>query len=233
MGAGYSHTTRAAGLTLTANIYNTDHQNHIDQTPATYDDASTNVAAMQTTTDPGEVGSESLATTLTGELERLRFIINEMKGTAQWYVSEWSTLALGATPSVTGTIRMTNNEGINWRNAADDNNIAGIILNGSDQIQISNASITVTIDDNLGINVTAFGTGGTSVLGIDADGTVPSTSPAGMIQIFADDSSAGATDATIAFRFETDPIVVGTFTPSHKFPLWINGTEYHIQLDAV
>lgn len=82
----YSHTTRSTGTTLTANIYNTDHQNHIDNSvPDQQDDYSSTVAQMQSTVDPGEVGTESQATTLAGELERLRFAIRELKGTAQWY----------------------------------------------------------------------------------------------------------------------------------------------------
>lgn len=82
----YSHTTRSTGTTLTASIYNTDHQNHIDNhVPAQMDDYSSTVAQMQTTTDPGEVGTESQATSLAGELERIRFVLKEMKGTAQWY----------------------------------------------------------------------------------------------------------------------------------------------------
>jgi hypothetical protein len=86
MPALYTHTTRAAGTVLTANIYNTDHQNHIDNgIPGQLDDYSVSVAQMQTTTDPGEVGTESLATSLAGELERLRFAIKEARGGAQWY----------------------------------------------------------------------------------------------------------------------------------------------------
>lgn len=82
----YSHTNRANGLTLTDTIYNQDHQNHIDNhIPAQMDDQSSSVAQMQSNTDPGEVGTESQATTLAGELERLRFILKEMKGVAQWY----------------------------------------------------------------------------------------------------------------------------------------------------
>jgi hypothetical protein len=82
----YSHTTRTTGTTLTANIYNTDHQNHIDNAvPDQHDDYSTNAAQMQSAVNPGEVGTESLATTTAGELERLRFMISEMKGGAQWY----------------------------------------------------------------------------------------------------------------------------------------------------
>lgn len=53
------------------------------QFPATY----INVAQMQTTVDPGEVGSESLATDLTGEIRRLYKLIKEIKGTAQTYKS--------------------------------------------------------------------------------------------------------------------------------------------------
>lgn len=84
----YSHTTRSTGTTLTASIYNTDHQNHIDNHITTQmDDYSTSVAQMQTTTDPGEVNTESQATSLAGELERLRFILNELTGGAQWYSS--------------------------------------------------------------------------------------------------------------------------------------------------
>lgn len=88
----YSHTTRADGLTLTAAIYNSDHQNHIDNSiPSQQDDYSSNATEMKITTDPGESGSEVLATTLAGELERLRFIIKEMKGTAEWYETEYSS----------------------------------------------------------------------------------------------------------------------------------------------
>jgi|ERR671914_2294522 hypothetical protein len=88
MPALYSHTSRAPGTVLTANIYNTDHQNHIDNgIPTQLDDYSSSVGQMQATTDPGEVGSESQATSLAGELERLRFAIKEVKGTAQWYQS--------------------------------------------------------------------------------------------------------------------------------------------------
>tara|TARA_Y100000310_G_scaffold345703_1_gene468513 strand:+ start:3466 stop:3822 length:357 start_codon:yes stop_codon:yes gene_type:complete len=95
MGAGlYSHTTRAAGSTLTANIYNTDHQNHIDNHNSTQiDDYSASVAEMQTMTDPGDVGSESQATSLAGELERIRFVLDAIIGGAQWYTDPASDIA--------------------------------------------------------------------------------------------------------------------------------------------
>lgn len=82
----YSHTTRATGTVLTAAIYNGDHQNHIDNLiPSMIDDQSPNVAAMQATTSPGGVGTESLPTNLQGELERIRHVIKTMHSGAQWY----------------------------------------------------------------------------------------------------------------------------------------------------
>tara|TARA_Y100000310_G_scaffold78476_1_gene75146 strand:+ start:248 stop:556 length:309 start_codon:yes stop_codon:yes gene_type:complete len=84
----YNHTTRADGLTLTAAIYNADHQNHIDNYDLDQqDDHSANVAEMQSTVDPGEVGTESLSTDALGEIQRLRFIIQQLTGGAQWYSS--------------------------------------------------------------------------------------------------------------------------------------------------
>jgi hypothetical protein len=87
MGAGlYSHTTRASGLTLTANIYNTDHQNHINNHNTTQiDDYSSSVAEMKTTTDPYASESESQATSLAGEIERIRFQLDQVIGGGQWY----------------------------------------------------------------------------------------------------------------------------------------------------
>lgn len=90
MPALYSHTTRATGTTLTAAIYNADHQNHITNgIPTMLDDYSSNATEMQATADPGESGSESLATSLAGEIERLRFAILEMKRLFDSSLSYW------------------------------------------------------------------------------------------------------------------------------------------------
>ena len=85
---------------------------------------------------------------------------------------------------------------------------------------------------NLGIGVTAFGTAAVGVIGITADGTVPSSSPAGMIQIFADDTAAGATTATLAIRTE-EAVVTETLVATESLNIWINGTEYHWMLRVV
>lgn len=84
----YSATQRISGELITAAKYMADQQNHIDnQTPQMTDDYSSSVSQMQTQTDAGEQGSESLPTSLAGELERLRYAIAEVKGVTYWYES--------------------------------------------------------------------------------------------------------------------------------------------------
>lgn len=96
MAALYSITTRATGVLLTASVFNADHQNHIDNCePQVFDDYSATATEMRLNTDPGELGSESLPTSMAGELERLRFVIKELKThvsdtgspPAHWYSS--------------------------------------------------------------------------------------------------------------------------------------------------
>ncbi len=53
--------------------------------PAKLDDYSTNITQMQIQTDPGNQGSESLATSMGGEVERLRYMIAAMLGQTYWY----------------------------------------------------------------------------------------------------------------------------------------------------
>ena len=54
---------------------------------------SQNQAQMQIQTYPGGVGSESLATSIAGELERLRYQLNAIQGTTYWYQSPAATIA--------------------------------------------------------------------------------------------------------------------------------------------
>jgi hypothetical protein len=86
MPGNYSHASITNGTVLDDVRYNTDHLNHINNmTPAGVDDYSANVAQMQLTTSPWDVGSESLATNTAGELERIRFVIKRLLGTTHWY----------------------------------------------------------------------------------------------------------------------------------------------------
>ncbi len=118
MPALYTHIDRADGLTLTAAIYNADHENHI-----THGDAaglggySANASQMQATTDPGEVSTENLAASLAGEIERLRFMIKEMKNAPQWYVSAVVRTEVVAVMHVSGTTDVT--AAASWNDAVN------------------------------------------------------------------------------------------------------------------
>lgn len=92
-GGNYTHTARPTGFILTAAAYNADHQNHINNNnPPGVAGHSDTVPDMRLNTDPGGVGSENLAGSLAGELERLRFVIKRILGEAEWYVAPSVTL---------------------------------------------------------------------------------------------------------------------------------------------
>lgn len=93
MGATFSRLKNWIAEVLTYADLNAEIDNILNNLgPAGVDDYSINVIQMQTTTDPGESASESLATSLAGEIERLRFAIGEIKGTSLWYTTADATL---------------------------------------------------------------------------------------------------------------------------------------------
>lgn len=61
--------------------------------PQYMDDVSTNVSQMQEQVDPGDVGTESLATSLFGELARIRFELAQIKGENYWYSAADTSLS--------------------------------------------------------------------------------------------------------------------------------------------
>lgn len=71
---------------LTASDLNGEFNNLLINTkPESIEDYSVDVNTMRLTADPGTVGSESLAASLAGEFERIRFAIKRIVGGAQWY----------------------------------------------------------------------------------------------------------------------------------------------------
>jgi hypothetical protein len=86
-GATFSRSkTFVAGDTLTATDLNAIETNILNNfTPAGMDDQSSDVTAMRVTVDPYPANSESLATSLQGELERLRYVIAQITGRTYWY----------------------------------------------------------------------------------------------------------------------------------------------------
>lgn len=99
---------------LTASDLNAEFNNLLNNTiPASIEDYSADVATMQSTADPGGSGTESLATTLAGEITRLRYKIKQLMNGTYWYSTPVGSLSTGgistaalATNSVT-TIKIT------------------------------------------------------------------------------------------------------------------------------
>lgn len=135
MGAGYSITTRSDGETLTAAKYNADRQLFVDNSvPLLFDDYSTNLAQFQAQTDPGESGSESLPTTLAGELDRLRYRLAEITGSTYWYQTgtgiRAQSLAAASFPSA-GTLGRIGYESDGIRGLYVDQGTQWVHLGGS------------------------------------------------------------------------------------------------------
>lgn len=83
-----------AGEILTASDLNAEFNNILTNSiPTSFEDLSSNEAAMQQQTDPGTPGSASLATSLAGELERIRYVLAQIKGTTYWYSSSTTSIA--------------------------------------------------------------------------------------------------------------------------------------------
>lgn len=96
MGAGTYALVKTviSGETITAADRNSEHQNHINnQDFAGLDDYSANVTQMQATTDPYPAAVETLATDGKGELERIRYLIKQITGQAQWYIDPTQILS--------------------------------------------------------------------------------------------------------------------------------------------
>lgn len=89
--------TWASGETLYASDLNSEFNNLLTNTkPESIEDYSADVATMRLTTSPGGSGSESLATSLSEELRRIRFALSRIVGKTYWYEAPVSSLeALG------------------------------------------------------------------------------------------------------------------------------------------
>ena len=95
MGATFARSrTFIAGETLTAVNLNAIETNILNNfTPAGMDDQSTDVTAMRVTIDPYPSDVASLATSLQGEIERIRYIIALITGETYWYIDPDASLA--------------------------------------------------------------------------------------------------------------------------------------------
>lgn len=142
--------------------------------PLLFDDYSVNVTQMQITADPGEVSSESLATTLAGELERLRFIIGEITGKAEWYETPSATLE-----ELNQSITTSGNKILSGKSRSGSSQLVALDPDGtSDEVVLRGAStnfiykvegiqVTISTDVTLDNLQLASGDGTTDVAAVD------------------------------------------------------------------
>jgi hypothetical protein len=163
MGATFSRLKTWVAETLSASDLNAEIDNVMDNlTPAGVDDYSSNVTEMQTQTDPGEVGTESLAVSLAEELERLRYEVAGIKGTTYWYTNPVTTLAslntafgsgLPATRLVSGEVRSASSQSylLTPEGSAGDN----VTINGATTDLVYNVDGTeYTLSSDIAITST-------------------------------------------------------------------------------
>jgi len=93
MAAQNSNAVAITGGTITGVTITGGTITGVTTNPDSVDDNSANAAAMQATADPYPAGVVSLATSLTGELQRLRYLIKQITGEAYWYVDPDSDIA--------------------------------------------------------------------------------------------------------------------------------------------
>jgi len=95
MGARFGRIKQWVTEILTAADLNAEFDNILNNlTPSGIDDSSGTIGAMQTTADPYPGGSESLAISLAEEIHRVRFLLKQITGEAQWYIDPAVTLKI-------------------------------------------------------------------------------------------------------------------------------------------
>jgi hypothetical protein len=116
----YTHTTRAEGTVLTgegssSNIFNVDHLNHVTHTAAPFLNSWEDTQQhMDLETSPGTTGAPSLPASLSDEVERIRFVLSDLKkfissGTKppHWYTKMGAFSAFISFPMVAARLEQT------------------------------------------------------------------------------------------------------------------------------
>ncbi|ANS05904.1 outer membrane autotransporter barrel domain protein [uncultured Mediterranean phage] len=212
-----------------------------DVDPSNIGDYSDTVGEMQTMTDPGEVGTESQATDLRGEVARLRYQLDQIIGKAEWYEAPATTLELLNTSAGQFPSNGPNLVGHNAGFDADDDGGTGTpegwtqkgtatyLTNATDAVQGSGLEVTVTdagVGGNAeGITRTIAGLKGSQVYGIQG-GTAPTTAgSSGRFRV----TTGGGTDFSTTFDGTAD----GTSytTKSGTFTTTAGGGDVVIDID--
>jgi hypothetical protein len=193
--------------------------------PQYMDDYSSSVAEMRTTTDPGEAASESLATSLQGEIERLRFAILETKqaldsGLSYWYESPTTT-------TVTGTSSSTDNAIARFNGTTGAIQNSNITITDLDVLTLADTTITTSSS-----STTFSGPGPSTVV----DGSAWDLSAVRVGDVVSADGSLGTVtainDGTNTLTVDSwdggNPSNNSVATVLRRAALSVNGTGAHV-----
>lgn len=190
-----------------------------------------NVLAQRNGTTAQVSGVYTTFTTLNTNYRRLA-IVGDFEGTGHPGVIGDGTGATGANTNMyigtygTGQLKIWLGGSLKW-NWLDTGHLTAQTDNSYNIGGTTTRPASIFAGTNILLVTTAPGTSGVGVLGI-GNGTVPSTSPADMIQIFSVDLSAG--NATLGLRTETAVAVDAAVISTHTLTIKINGTNYRVLL---
>lgn len=144
--------------------------------PAGMDDYSTSVAQMQIQTDPGSQGSESQPTSLAGELERIRFVLDRVIGLTYWYdapsvsLEEANTLlnqvsTLPPNRIVSGTVRSANSNQASFLNPDGSTDEVDLLATTTNFVyRVDGTQYTISADQTLDNLIAAPSTNNTALV---------------------------------------------------------------------
>ena len=149
MGANFARLkTWIAGETLTAAELNAEYDNILNNfDPDGMDDASLNNAAMDATADPFPGASQSLATALRGELQRIRFVLAQLSGEAKWYIDPDGSMASVFTNAATFAGKKTFSNNVIFTKGADVASAAALpLITDGNYFDVTGTDAIISID---------------------------------------------------------------------------------------
>lgn len=169
--------TWVTGEILTAADLNSNNSTIVSNSiPTSIDDYSSNVASMQSVADPYPASSESLASALSGELERLRYVIAQITGKTYWYYDPDLSLAnlYSGTTTLSGVKTFAN--AVTFTSAATFNTAPILSTTTASTALVVDASKNV-ISSAVTVTELGYVSGVTSALQTQINAKAPSASP--------------------------------------------------------
>ncbi len=143
MGATFSRLKNWTTEILTDTDLNAEIDNILNNLgPAGVDDYSSTATQMRIQTSPGALGSESLATSLAGEIERLRYVIQRIIGSSATYWYQAPLTSISDIIASLGSSGLPVNRISSGRTTGNSSQLCALIPSGSTNAVTLSASVT-------------------------------------------------------------------------------------------